>query len=217
MKLVKVVLVLLMVFSLSGCKYASDYIDPEDRYIITAIGFEKSANGVLAVIEVPKEISGKANSKTVYSAWGGNVSGAISAVSNKISGELLFSQCPIVLLDESVEGETIDDIFNYCLSNYDISLSVLLIGCKNPIELLNKETNEASVGLAILKSVKFSNKNLNSQSRFAKVINNNYKTGEFKIPYVNFSEEVFMVDGVLVFKNNLINEFIKIEALERYE
>ena len=219
MKFVKTILVFFIILCLSGCKYGADYIDPEDRYIITAIGIQKSNEGVMAVIEAPKEIDTKQEAVKVFSASGQNIKKAIQNASDKIPGELLFSQCPVILLDRSVEGDLIDDIFDLCLSDYEISLSVQFVACENPQKILSEDTSDTSVGYTIHRTVNYSNKNFNfsGTSRFAKIFNDNYKTNDFSIPCISLKNGIFLIDGFQRYRDNYLYDFVNVGALESYE
>ena len=214
MKLFKLSFVIFIIFCLAGCKYSADYIDPEDRYIVSAVAFQKDNSGIKTLIEAPPAKNNPEKTLTVFSGVADSVEKSVELTANKISGELIFSQCPIILIDEGLKGEEIQQIFDFCMKNYDISLSVMLSSCDNPQELLGLEQPVMSVGHTLLKTLTNSNKqvDVSSYARFAKIINDENKNGEFYLPHIIIENETFSIDCMCFYKNKKLENFVNIGA-----
>ncbi len=202
MKISKFLLCIILLITLCGCKYGADYVDPEDRYIVTALGFEEDNKGILVTIETINTIEDSENPQKIFSGQGKTVALAVENSVNSIPANVVLSQCPIILIGDSIKGDSIKQIFDFCLSSYEISLSVQMVNCDNISKILSTDTGKLSVGHKILKSMNYNenSKQITEIGRLANVINNS-KNRSFRIPHIMVKDENFIIDGMSVYRS----------------
>ncbi len=202
MKILKFLICVILLFTLCGCKYGADYVDPEDRYIVTALGFEKNNRGTLVTLETISTIEDSEKPQKIFYGEGKNVEIAVNNAVNSVPANVVLSQCPVILIGDSIKGETIKEIFNFCLSSYEISLSVQVLNCENISKILSTDVGKLSVGHKILKSLNYNeNRNqINDSGRLSNVIFNSKNNRSFRLPHLTVKENNFAIDGLSVYR-----------------
>lgn len=201
-KLSSILLLVLFLF-LSGCGNA-DYIEPEDRLIVTTIAVDNlnnQLNVVLETIDVVKNTNSDEYHPTFFEGSGKTLPNALIEASLSTGGKLLFSQCPVILLGDSLTGEQIKEIINHCIADYQISLSVLLLSCDNAANVLNKTSSENKLaGYEILQLISFGNEifEITKNASVLDVYNNSIST--FLLPRIENNGEKAKIVGISLFR-----------------
>lgn len=208
----KVLIIALVLCFLCGCNYSSNYIDPEDRMIVSSIGVVVYHDSVSCIIEInSKEKEGA----SIYVGEGLSLDTAIKDATEKISGEIIFSQCPIILIDDSVNKATLEQLFDLCLSRYDFSLSIQFINA-DVKDAYNKNTLKSGIGYEILKNVRFTDNDLKiaEYGRFSNILNDYTNEQHFKIPHLDISNDAFAFDGLSEYVNGVKINIIDLRKLK---
>ena len=194
------VTVLLLVF-LTGCTGLDNYYDPEELCLVTSIGVLVENSKVVCFIEVPDFSSDNANENRVNKSSGDTFKQALQNASNLFVGKMLYSQCPIILIDDSVKKDVLEEIFNICLSEYDFSLSMRFINC-DVSKTYSKIATKKPVGYDIFKLL-INNERVNKTANIGKLSNilNSYKNnGEFNLIHLSIVEDSLVFDGYVQYK-----------------
>lgn len=215
MKKISVIFIAVLLVLLAGCGYSANYIDPEDRRIVTSVGIIKQNDEVVCIIEAPDADENKEDGITSFRASGATLSEAIDKAVKKIAGETIFSQCPIILIDDSTDNEVMEQVFDLCISEYDFSLSIQLINC-NVAEIYDRKTPESSLGYEILKTVNYADKDkkITKYGRFANILNDNVNASKFYVPHLIISDGSLEIDGLSVYRDGLKTNFVNIKVVE---
>ena len=193
----KITAVLTLVFILLGCAFVKDYTEPEKRVIVTCFGVDYK-DGFLFTIETAVGDKDGNILTDVYSETGITSQNAMENLKNKSYGKLLFSQCPVILLGKSVNGENLKQLLYFLFNNNDISLSVKFVSCEDAKTLLYGE-KERPAGYEIERLI--NNNSLNILS-FAEIIDKDLRgKNEFFLPFAEKQDNRFVIKKQLLYKN----------------
>ena len=209
----KKIIVLLIIIPLifTGCEF-TDYVDIEDRAIVSGIGFDR----VNEKIELSMEIVNTPDSEKgipepqVLKANGADLYEALNRISANVSRNLFYSHCAIVVLGENLTKEDIKALLDYCFENSEFTLLLKIVSAKSANELLNVKPEALSVTAYEVMSI------LNSkQKNLALGYKNSFVTVEskrdsspfiFSAPFFNIEEEeekkLYRLNGIKIYENN---------------
>ncbi len=131
----------------SGCHA----VEPEEVYLISALGFDRVDSGVRLVAEVPltRESEEDKMEVRIFEGTGASLPSALEDMKSGLAKQLEFGHCALAVLGEGVEGETLDRVLE-CLSEWRVPLSATVIFSPNARELLKKGSLSApAVGYEI--------------------------------------------------------------------
>lgn len=148
--------ILFLVFC--GCN-GSDYVEPEKRIVVSAIGIDHSDlfNVTLETVSVVENSNQDEYSALLYSGVGDSIEVAVADIARQISGDLSFYHCPIIICGANADGNMVNMVLDYVIENHQISLATALIKAENAAEILalNNEGKEF-VGYKISELLKLS-------------------------------------------------------------
>jgi hypothetical protein len=124
----------------SSCQKLTQYREPEQQYLISAIGFDNAENELKVSLEVIIFSVGKAESSIESKVFSGNgltVKQALGNLSSEVAKKLLYGHCALIVLGESLTGSQVEEIFQFCSSGKDIPLSTSLISTPDAMALLS--------------------------------------------------------------------------------
>ena len=133
---IRAILSMIVVLCFASCSSISGYSEPEDRYIVSAIGFDYVGGALEASVQIVGD-EGKEN--LIRSGRGENVRQAMGHIEGADSRQLEISHCALILIGDSVEKKDLSDIFEYCRKNNDITVGVKVASAHNAKELLSLE------------------------------------------------------------------------------
>lgn len=187
--MLRVVCCIFTLFFLSSCVVPNDYIEPEQRAVVTVLGVEKNGEGINLYLQL---YNGEK-----YKQFGENLSEAVNIMQNKVEGKLLLSQCSVIFTDKTLLDIQIKDIFDFCIENQDISLSVKLINCdvKKLFEIDDKK-----IGETIYNKIYFSwgESDVINLGNCFEIINKS----EYYLLNLKISDQEIILDGVNFYKQN---------------
>lgn len=131
----------------SGCHA----VEPEEVYLISALGFDRVDSGVRLVAEVPLTRESEADKMEVriFEGTGKSIPSALEDMKSGLAKQLEFGHCALAVLGEGIEGELLDAVIE-CLSGRRVPLSATVIFSPDARELLKKGSLSApAVGYEI--------------------------------------------------------------------
>ncbi len=199
------IIIPLILFSviLSGCAQETDYIEPEDRIIVSAMGVQSVNNEMLLTIETVNV--GENSNEDTYSAKtvvakGKDFASALKNVSAECFGKLIFSQCPTVLIGTDIKPEHLREFYEHCIEEYEISFSVNVIAAASPYSVLTENSGENKlIGYEIFKMLKFARENIGETDSLTRILNINREDGKYRIPLLTKTKESLSIKNVAVF------------------
>ena len=198
----KITSLLTAFFLLLGSGAVKDYVEPEERAVVTALSIENKEEIYLtAEVNMPDK---KGESRvTVYTSYGQNIEEAIKNLEKSTYGKLFLSQCPVILLEKGIEKTLLKNIFYQLFKNSEISLSVRFVVFEKNSNILS-ENSETVTGYEIENLLnnleRHQNKSLNES--FAQIIDKSRKSdGEFSLPVIAKENQRITVAGSCRFIN----------------
>lgn len=199
----KITSALIVLFIVLGCAAVKDYIEPEERVLVTALVIENSNEQIKlsAEVNVPDKQGG--NQIKVYSSYGKDIETALSELEKASYGKLLLGQCPVILLSKDLPKSKLKNIFYTLFQNNEISLSVKFAIFEEEQALLSEETkNPAGYEIENLLNNIERAENKTVGESFAQIIDKSQKKGEtFTLPLIEKQNSRFALSGFCRFKN----------------
>ena len=151
LRLLKLCLIVTFVAAvLGGCTHFGKYSEPNDRRLISVMGFDSVGEKIRVVAEALEWSENEGTKPYLIAADGDTVHEGLSRLSAKSSRALSFTHCSALILGEDLTPQQIDDILKYCADEKKISLSAKVISTSKAEELLSLTTDTAvSTGFEI--------------------------------------------------------------------
>jgi hypothetical protein len=170
MKLFKILLALLIVFSLSSCASLTEMKEIEDAVLVCALGFDRSGEHVKASFE----IAFKSDETTILTAIGEDARDCIEKIEKSVPEKLIFSHCGAVVIGQSLTHKTTNTILCYLFTKDDFPLNCYVVSADNSYNLLNcKMPSYEPIGYSLSKLL--SQKTEDTDSRIFSLYRNEEK------------------------------------------
>ena len=206
----KIIPILILMLLLCGCSVNADYIEPEDRVIVSAIGFQNRDNDILLTLETI-DVSTTSNedsySTLLITGNGKSAYEAFADAESKAYGEVLFSQCPVILLGTDINPEQLNSILDYCVDSENISLAVKILASDNPFSVLSENTSKKALGHQIMNMIEYGNEvsGITKYDTFVTITNvRKNDRYAYRIPLLTSSEGL-NISGAAVYLNDSLN------------
>ncbi len=174
-KLIPFVMCILL---LCGC---SGYKEINNGYLVTAIAFEKTENGVKinasAFLPVLEE-------NIVLQGTGGDFNSAFNELKRKQVKTLYFEHCGTVVLNQNFKDEALT-VLEFCKNKIKVPIAARVILCNDAKALFEADKTGYDV-ISLLK-----NNNYNGEDRLYKI----EQKGEIALPFVTVNEKVISFEG----------------------
>ncbi|MBQ6815904.1 MAG: hypothetical protein IJP26_01550 [Clostridia bacterium] len=170
----KIVFFILICFvlMLAGCSN-SDYTEPENRVVASAIGVDYINNEYNLTIEYVKifeNLSEDKYSPKLIKGKGDSINNAVLNVLTKTNKKISFYHTPVIILGQNITPEILNNILNYCVESTEISLSINLIRADNAGQILSVENEDNDLlGYKLTEQIKL----LNAKNSALQIINSN--------------------------------------------
>ncbi len=127
-----------LLISLLFCLSACGGSEPEQVYLVSAVGFDGDGDGVTLSVEVPVSRAGdsKGLECKLFVGRGARVEDALREVTAGLSRELFFGHCALMVLGEGLSAEQSDEAFEFASSEVFISLAAQVVFTPNAKALL---------------------------------------------------------------------------------
>ena len=125
----------------------------------------------------------------------GQFADMVNNVTKQFIGKVLFSQCPVILVDDNAGAEAYRQLFDICISEYDFSLSVIFVNCR--VEDAFKIKSKNSIGHDIFKILNC-NTNLSLDhynSKFSNIYNDYVSKENFYLLHFDVNDGALVIDG----------------------
>ena len=193
----KIKLLLLCILSSLLCSCSlTGYSEPEDRYIVSAIGFDY-ADGI---IETSVQIV-DGEKFTIRSGRGESVRQAMGHIEGADAKQLEISHCALIVIGDSVGKDDLSDIFEYCRQNGEITVGVKVASAHNAKEMLS-----FADGYELLGAIR-DNKDgvgFTRGSRFYEIeeIRESGEGQVYHLPYFEKDGEIYTVSGLKIYRKD---------------
>lgn len=185
---------------LVSCSFIPGYTEPEDQYMISALGFDEEGDELVVSAQTSSE-EGKV--LAVYRGRGDSIEYAMAHLEGTDAKRIELGHCGAVVIGESVSAERLREILDYCRRNDDVTVSAGLGTAHNAFELLSRE--DAS-GYAIMRAMR-KGEDGNGISEGGRlysaldVLFSGKRGGVFALPYFALDEEAWSLWGLRLFRN----------------
>ena len=125
-----------LLWLLTSCKGRG--AEPEQSYLVSAMGFDSSELGICVTIEIPVIREGNSeDAKTiVFSETAPSVEEALARMQREVPRDLVFSHCALVVLGEGLSRGQMQEIFAFAESGERLPLAAEVVRSVNAEELL---------------------------------------------------------------------------------
>ena len=143
MKKIKIILLIIMLLSLSGC----NYIELNKLAIVSSLGIDYKDNKyeiTAQVMDVQKKTDGSVNEKSIiYESEGETIGQAIRNLSEKYPKTVYLGHIEIIILGKEIIEEKIEDTFDYILRSPEVrETGKILVNKKQTAKETLKPENE---------------------------------------------------------------------------
>ncbi len=214
----KIIICILILLTLTACNSASDYIEPEDRIIVSALGFENDEGQIKLTVEfinVNTTDNSDSYSISVINGIGNTTDKAVKDIEKKLDGRLMLSQCPVIIISRNLDYQKLDNLCDFIIEHDEIPLGVRLVESKNPYEIIKSNEDKKPMGYQIMGMLRFAENSfgIRDKDTFVEIINSkNSNDNIYKIPSFRLENEV-AIYGCAVFKDNeFLNDFNMIDT-----
>ena len=140
-----IITLLVILIFLSGCSY-SDYLEPENRSIVTAIylyGNKKEISIILETVNEKSENDEEGYKPLYINGSGRDFNEALNNAQLNFSKEFSLYHCPLIICDYFLFETSSDEVFSQILNNSQISLSAnFLLSEDFTNEIKSKKSDE---------------------------------------------------------------------------
>lgn len=209
----KIIICLSVIFLICLIFGTNDYKEPENSLTVSGIGID-IIDGKYRVTAEITESGNKGGEeyfvKTVEGV-GTNFETALTKIENQLIDDLTLSHCPIIIFGQNTDNKTLYEVTEFCVSNYEIELSVIFAAAENAEEIFSDKVFDKQVGyfmIDLLNSVGFE-----KNSSLVCYRNEELKAKEsFVLPYFeNIYECEPKIGGVAIYKRSgdkiIVNDF----------
>ncbi|MBQ3639603.1 MAG: hypothetical protein II955_03695 [Clostridia bacterium] len=111
--------------------------EPEQLYLVSAIGFDAAEEGVCVVAEVPltRETEADKMDVCVFQGVGQNIPDALDQMKKGLGKRLFFGHCALAVLGDGMEADRLRAALDF-LADEEIPLSITVVSAPNARELL---------------------------------------------------------------------------------
>lgn len=144
------VVITLITVLLCGCKNMSDDSSPDDKRLVSAVGFESSNNKLTAFVEsVETDSEGKVTPRIIKKE-GSDAAALLSLIRADSTRSLSFRHTAVVIFGEGLTKEQTDSILNTLINGGEIPLSVKTVSVKSVDEIFSSgENNDSAIGYEV--------------------------------------------------------------------
>lgn len=128
---------------LSGCKNFGEHSEPNDRRLVSVIGFDGQNGDIRATVEALEATEKGPIQPYLLSENGNSTQEALTRIAAQSPRELSFTHCAALILGKELAPEQIEDILDYCTGERSIPLSAKVISADNAEQILSIEAEAA--------------------------------------------------------------------------
>lgn len=186
----RLLIILPLFILLCGCQKTS----PE--YLISSIGFDNVDGQLNTCFEAIVINSETQDSKVkIIEGSGETVEQGIEQIEKKCTQGFLLSHCGVLVIGDTVTDSQLNNIYDYCFKNFDITLSAYFVKSNNAKELLSQEPiSTIAVGYDIFGLIKqySQSKKIRIKNRYFEIMAQDKKV---TLPEITLKEEGYYLEN----------------------
>ncbi len=186
----KCFLALLALIMLCGCQRT------KSDYLVSSMGFDYKNGQFYTCFEaVISNSETDEQSVKLIKGKGETIEKSVEEIKKQCTQKLLLSHCGAVIVGESVPQKQLEQIYEYCFNNADITLSTLCVETENAEKLLSqKPISTIAVGYDILNLTEqiSESKNEKIKTRYFEIMAQNKKTN---LPKIKLTKEGYYFES----------------------
>ncbi len=214
-RLLWAVLILCVMFFMSGCSAKEAIASDKQEYIVSSLGFDGKEDGIKMIIEAivvnTDDLEEEKESRLIIGE-GKNINEAYGKIISKTTQPLSLGHNAITVIGEKVTPKQLDEIFEFCRENTQINIATMLIYSENAEKLLSaKAVSSVAVGYDIMSMIEVSEEKQGTifKNRLYEALALNSKPMEtFCVPYITVENEEMILNGVAVYKENKVTKLL---------
>lgn len=128
-------LLLPLCLTLVSCRAGAT--EPEQLYLVSAVGFDRTEAGLRVVTEVPLTRENEADKMEVrvFEGTGATLADAMNDLRSGLGKKLFFGHCAVAVIGDLISGDALREVLDY-LTNGDLPLSLTVVSAPDARELL---------------------------------------------------------------------------------
>ncbi len=204
----------LLIFVLPGCRNITQAREPEQEYLAAAMGFDRGEDDLLEVtLEVIVFSVGEAENSIesrLFTGTGHTVKEAVGNLSGGVAKTVLFSHCALLVLGENLSAGQVDEVFRFCTTERNISISTVVATAPDAGELLSCESISTPITAYDITGVlqqKRRDWGISLANRLHEVEAGRLNTKSFALPYFTVEKKdeknSYSLHGVRIYENDL--------------
>lgn len=198
----RIVLTVLCLCLLCGCKSSRSVISENGRFLVSAIGIDTENKDMKVTVEaivVNSQDTEQSPKACVFEGSDTAFSKALENAVSKSAKPLDFSHCAVVVFGEKTEETAKNDVYKFCLENKQITVSVGFAKTENANKILKlKPISEIAVGyeMAVMLETAFTENKTAFNNRFFEIENARLKGEKAKtLPFFKIKDDMFYLKG----------------------
>lgn len=216
----KIIICLSLIFLISLIFATNDYKEPENSLTVSGIGVDIIDKKYRVIAEITEAGNKGGDEYLVKRVEGIGISfeTALTEIENQLIADLTLSHCPIIIFGENTDSKTLYEVTEFCVSNYEIELSVIFTAAENAKEIFTDNDFDKQLGYFMIDLLKSEGFEKNSSLV-------NYKNEELKkkenfiLPYFeNINECDPKIGGVAIYKRSgekiIVNDFTAAQIIK---
>ncbi len=194
---IRTILSAALVFCLSSCSVIPGYSEPEDRYIVSAMGFDMKEDTLAVSVQI---VDGEET--RVCTGKGESVWQAMAHIEGADAKQLEISHCALILMGDSLGASEIKEVFDYCRKNNDITVGAKVASTRDAFALLSLGAD----GYELLGAIRDSGDGLGftGGSRFYEIEEkrSSQSAPVYHLPYFSSDGDIYTVSGLKIYRSD---------------
>lgn len=206
---------LFLAYTTRGRSPSGSGTETNQKYIVSAIGFDNVDNKINVSLEtliVNSENASEEQNLQILSGSGATVDEALEEIGKSLAKPLLLSHCGILVFGETLTPEQIDEICDYCFRKNEITLSVYVVSSKNGAKLLNcRPISSVAVGYDVIGLIEeqSTRTGVNYKNRYYEVEASRERVESiFTASVIEVEEEKFKINGMSIYVDDQLTAVI---------
>ncbi|MBQ8203988.1 MAG: hypothetical protein IJZ75_06905 [Clostridia bacterium] len=193
-------LLIILIF-LTGC---TGYTESDSRYIVSALGFERTGDGFVIYAQTVTANEGKGEiAQNSYRAFGESLWGTLSELKARLSKPISFEHCSIIAISPEIPKEDLVKICDFCKDLERLNTSVYFAVCEDIEGLLGSDAISESAGgydISSLIESRAEQTGINYKNRLYEILSarENFLP-TFNLPIVSSSTDEFYIEGEYIY------------------
>ena len=173
------------------------YSEPEDRYIVSAIGFDVVEGAMAVSVQIACGESSRVCRGVGESVWQ-----AMAHIEGADARQLEISHCALIIVGDSLGAGEIGEVLDYCRKNNDITVGAKVASARDAFALLSLGAD----GYELLGAIRdgYDGVGFVGGSRFYEIEEIRSAQGAcvYHLPYFVVDVESYTVSGLKIFKSD---------------